>query len=292
MAISENMNWVTASLLVFSSSVFLYVLIRKAQVIGMRNEVNNLSQYLIPSLIYFLIVLVSGLSLRIPSTTLVILMLVAAVVSYLGNVFILEGIRLAPNPGYSLVIGKSYVVFTTLAALLLFHSSLSSKNALAIILIVLFSALISIGKKNTNKTFSGRGWLFYSLAAFFCWGVFALMLKYLIDRGISPFVILFYIFSIVSFIIFSEIYLKKIKFVRSKDYWLIFILIGLFGASFDAFVALGYKLAPNPGYINAVNAASISAVTLLSVYLFKDEFSVRKSVGVLGVTVGLILLFL
>jgi len=286
------MNWIIASLLVFASSVFLYVLVRKAQVMGMRNEINNLSQYFVPVFIYVTIALFSGSSFRITSLPVAVLMLVAAVISYLGNVFILEGIKLAPNPGYSLVIGKSYVVFTTLAALVLFHSTLSPKNALAITLIVVFSAIISIGKRKIDKEAAGSIWLLYSLAAFFCWGVFALMLKYLIGQGMDLFVVLSYLFAAVSVIIFTEIKVKGVELGRGINYWILFLFIGLFGASFDAFVTLGYKLAPNPGYINAVNASSISAVTLLSIFLFKDEFSVRKLVGVAGVTLGLILLFL
>lgn len=286
------MNWISAGLLVFTSSVFLYLLIRKAQLVGMRNEVNNLSQYLIPAVLYFLIAVVSGSSFYIPTLTIAIVIFIAAGLSYLGNVFILEGIKIAPNPGYSLIIGKSYVVFTTLAALVLFNSTLSPKNALAIALIVIFSGIISVGKKKVEQAATDTSWFIYSLAAFFCWGIFALMLKYLLDQGISLFVVLFYLFAIVSLIILLEIKIKKVIVVRNRIYWALFLFIGLFGASFDAFVAWGYKLAPNPGYINAVNASSISAVTLFSIILFKDEFSIRKIIGVGGVTLGLVLLFL
>ena len=59
---------------------------------------------------------------------------------------------------------------------------------------------------------------------------------------------------------------------------------------FNYFMQLGYTLAPNIGYVNATNAASISLVTIFAILLFKDEFSIKKLVGILGVTAGLLLL--
>jgi uncharacterized membrane protein len=55
---------------------------------------------------------------------------------------------------------------------------------------------------------------------------------------------------------------------------------------------VGLDLAPNIGYVNAINASSISAVTVFSAILFKDDFSLKKFIGVLGVTAGLLLLIL
>ena len=40
------------------------------------------------------------------------------------------------------------------------------------------------------------------------------------------------------------------------------------------------------------NAASISLLTLMSAILFKDELSVKKMIGIAGVTLGLFALFI
>ena len=53
---------------------------------------------------------------------------------------------------------------------------------------------------------------------------------------------------------------------------------------------VGFDLAPNIGYVNAINAASIAAVTVFSALLFKDELTLKKLVGVLGIIFGLIIL--
>jgi uncharacterized membrane protein len=55
---------------------------------------------------------------------------------------------------------------------------------------------------------------------------------------------------------------------------------------------VAFNLAPNVGFVNAANAASISLLTLASAYFFKDELTVKKMLGILGVTAGLLLLFL
>ena len=55
---------------------------------------------------------------------------------------------------------------------------------------------------------------------------------------------------------------------------------------------VGFNLAPNVGFVNAANAASISLLTLMSTFFFKDELTIKKMIGILGVTAGLLLLFL
>lgn len=69
-------------------------------------------------------------------------------------------------------------------------------------------------------------------------------------------------------------------------------MIGVFATSFNYFMQVGFDLAPNVGYVNAANAASISLLTLMSALLFKDDLSLRKIIGIIGVTVGLFVLFL
>jgi hypothetical protein len=70
----------------------------------------------------------------------------------------------------------------------------------------------------------------------------------------------------------------------------VFSTIGILSAAFNYFMQVGIQLAPNVGYVNAVNASSISAVTIGAVLFFHDDFSKRKFLGVIGVTIGLILL--
>jgi drug/metabolite transporter (DMT)-like permease len=211
--------------------------------------------------------------------------------SYLGNYFSQESILLAPNPGYSLIISKSYVIFTTVAAVFLFNSEITLKNILSIILILVFSSLIVLPSK-IKRYLHNKKWVMYSVGAFFCWGFLALMLKHLINKGIEIPVLLSIICLIVSSLIYLEIRKKKISTKLNKEKWFYLILIGVFSTLFNYYMNIGYKYSPNPGYINAINASSITFVTLLSIILFKDEFSYKKIIGVIGTTIGLILLFI
>ena len=148
------MNWIVASLLMFFSSVAMYLLVRKSNALKTPRELNNLAMFSIPVLVYIL------LSLRNPTifvlTPFEYLMIVIQGIffSYLGNVFSLKGIEYAPNPGYSLIISKSYVVFTAIASIFLFAAPLTVKTVIAILLIVLFSALITVDKGQDRSTFS------------------------------------------------------------------------------------------------------------------------------------------
>jgi uncharacterized membrane protein len=76
-------------------------------------------------------------------------------------------------------------------------------------------------------------------------------------------------------------------FLKAK---LLLIGTGIFSTLFNLGQFEAIKLAPNVGYVNAINAASISMVTVFAVILFKDELTPKKAIGVLGVTAGLILL--
>lgn len=65
---------------------------------------------------------------------------------------------------------------------------------------------------------------------------------------------------------------------------------GIFSTLFNLGQFEAIKLAPNVGYVNAINAGSIAAVTVFAVILFKDELTSRKAIGILGVVAGLVLL--
>ena len=72
---------------------------------------------------------------------------------------------------------------------------------------------------------------------------------------------------------------------------LVLLAVGLLGASFNYFMQVGFTLAPNVGYVNAANAASISLLSIMSAVIFKDELTLKKMIGIAGVTVGLFILF-
>jgi len=286
------MNWIVASLLMFVSSVALYLCVRKSNTLKTPQQLNNLAMYLVPVLVYMVLAVKTPISFALTPLQYLIILVQSIFFSYLGNVFSLKGIQYAPNPGYSLIISKSYVVFTAIASIFIFSAPLTMKSAIAIILIVLFSALITINK-DKNRTTANKLWFPYTMGAFFCWGFLALSSKYLLNMGVPILTRLILSMVVVTVLIFGEIIYKKIEWKKvSKDQIIALLLIGIFGSSFNYFMQVGFNLAPNVGYVNAANAASISLLTLMSVFFFKDELTIKKMIGMFGVTAGLLLLFL
>jgi len=289
------MTWIIASLIMFISSVIMYLLVRKAQSLKITNSIVNIAMFLVPCPIYLTLMINQHRSFGIGTFNLFTIFLAAFFFSYLGNVFSLKSIKMASNPGYSLIISKSYVVFTSIASIFLFQAPLTLKNSIAIGLIVGFSALIMINKqRQINKTIKNNntGWLIYAFGAFFAWGGLALASKYWLNIGIPITSRLFYLSMMVSAMIGSEIIITKQSLKLNKISLLFILGIGILAMFFNLFMQIGYQYASNPGYINAVNASSISLVTLLAAFFFKDELNLQKIIGVLGVTGGLILLFI
>ena len=270
----------------------MYLFVRKSNLLKTPQQLNNLAMFLVPVVVYLVLSANTNTRFTLKPFEYFLILVQAIFFSYLGNVFSLRGIEYSPNPGYSLIISKSYVVFTAIASVFIFNAPLTVKSAIAIILIISFSALIVIGKsKNIMK--SSTLWLPYTIGAFFCWGFLALSSKYLLNVGVPIFTRLIYTMIIVTVIILGEIRIKKIKvFDISKVQLIVLLMIGFFSTSFNYYMQVGFNLASNVGYVNAVNAASISLLTLASAILFKDDLSLRKMIGIAGVTVGLFVLFL
>lgn len=289
---SQIMNWITASILMFLSSVALYLFVRKSNSLKTPQQLNNLAMFSIPVIVYLILTINTPNRFTLQPFEYFLILIQGIFFSYLGNVFSLKGIEYSPNPGYSLIISKSYVVFTAIASVFLFNSPLTLKSVIAILCIIAFSALITIDK-NKNKSDSNKLWLPYTIGAFFCWGLLALSSKYLLNLGVPILTRLSYSMMVATIIILGEIKFKKVNILKtSRSQLVTLFLIGIFGSSFNYFMQVGFNLAPNVGYVNAVNAASISLLTLASAFIFKDELSFKKLIGIAGVTAGLILLFI
>lgn len=285
------MHWILAGFLMFAASVVTYLLVRAAALRNMPPALQNLSMFLVPLVIYIPMIVATGTSWIVTPYQMVLLAVTAILFSYFGSRLSVDSIRYAPNPGYSLIISKSYVVFTTLVAVAIFGSPLTLQSALAILLIIGFSALIMIDPGAIKRTGVDPKWLPLALGAFLCWGMLAVMSKYLLDLGVPIFIRLVYVMGIACalFAWDARRAVGQMRSFRAAD-WALFAGIGLFAGMFNYFMQVGYQISPNIGFINALNAASIAAVTVGAVFLFKDEFNLRKFAGVAGAIAGLILL--
>lgn len=284
-------TWISISIGLIVSSVALYLFVRKSKDVEIPIDIQNLGMFLPPAIFVGVYNLLQKKSFGISPLHLVIIGFAAFFFSWLGNIASLKALKKAPNPGYSLVISKSYVLMTSILAVWIFGSTLTVKSIIAIVLIVLFSAMIIIDKKKENDS-KDKSWIWLTFGAFLAWGFLALTLKHLTNEGLESTVILFYLMLFVSVLISAQLIVKRSKIQLKKNYLPLFLLMGGASTFFNLFIILGYQYAPNPGYINAANAGSIALVTIFSALIFKDELNPKKVFGVLGVIGSLMLLFI
>lgn len=288
------MHWIAAGFLMFFCSVAMYLFVRKSVALNIPSQFSNLFMFAVPLGMYSVIAAATHSALSVSWYQLLIIAVSAVFFSYLGNAISLKSIEYAPNPGYSLVISKSYVVFTALASIVLFSSPLTLRAALAIMLIVASSPFILINNKGTVSPARVRPvWLPLAIGAFFCWGMLTITSKYLLIIGVNVLSRLIYSMAIVMVLIVGEMSWKKIRLKQlSLHQWLNLLVIGVLSAGFNYGMQEGFVTAPNIGYINAMNASSMGFVVIGSAIFFRDDLTIRTFIGVFGVIAGLILLVL
>lgn len=292
------MNWIYYALVMYISSVVIYLALRVLQNNKIPSEVNNFFMWAFSALTFVLIAIYNWQFPQLEIKYIIFLFCTAFFLSYWGQIFSFEGIRKSPNPGYSLMIQKSYAVFTTVAAVFLFGSELTSKNVIAIIMVIAFLTLILKSDEKENSKQVSKGWILDSFVAFFLFGINALAAKWLLDQGVDPFVRGFYV-MIFLFILFAFDILRKsnvnnkfIEHLKTKKLYPWFILMGVANGFFNLSMQYAYDYTPNVGYVNIINTASIAAITVLSAILFNEKLGLKKFIGILGVTGGIVLLLL
>lgn len=287
------MNWIITSFLMFASSIVYYLIIKKAQINKIDNKLYMVVNFSIPAFLFLFFNIRNGLNIFISPWSIIFIFLASFIFSFIGSAISYNAISIAPNAGYSLVIQKSYAIFTSFAAIYLFRSSLAPVKFFAILLIVFSTGIISVskGKKLSLENYC---WVVYSFISFFCFGGISLFNKYMVTQGLPPTVVLFWTMVFVSLISFIDLKINKTKvpFKANLENWITLFSIGFSVTFFYYFKIISEVASPNIGYVNAINTASNAFYTILVALIFKDHLSWKKFIAVVGVTAGLILLVL
>lgn len=274
----------------FAGSVALYVTVRRSTQSGVPQAQTNLAMFAVPLLVYLAMATVQSTPMQISWRHAVIIIGAAFFFAYLGNVASLRSIGAAPNAGYSLVLSKSYVLFTTVIAVVFLDADLSPRRLAAIVAIVGFAALIMVNRSGA-KYFDGRHWIWTAMYAFFAWGLLSLSSKYLFARSVPTLTFLVYLYMLVTLcILLFDRRRLRLDMNSVARFAPLLLATGVFSAFFNLGQFEAIRLAPNVGYVNAINAASIAVVTLLSALFFHDDLTCSKLVGVIGVIAGLLVL--
>lgn len=247
----------------------------------------------LPVLFLGIYILIKRSSLILELDQLVLLVFTGLCLSFVGNKFSVLAMQNAPNPGYSLVIQKSYAPYTTVAALLLFQSPVSFSDVLGIG-VVIFGLFLILVDRSSARGLLGK-WMIQSLYCFLAFGTLNLISKLLLTDGLQPEVITFYIFLFAGFAFIIDTFQSLRDSIKSK--WTIRIisllmLIGILNTGFNLFLQSAIKTAPNVGLVNIINASSNAMTALLAALIFKDTLTRRKLVGVVITIVGLSFIFI
>jgi drug/metabolite transporter (DMT)-like permease len=272
-------------------SVGMYSLVRATKAYKLPPIINTFAMISLPVPIYGLAVITGRIHYSPTLAEIAVMVLQGLVLIYFGNLYALRGIEAAPNPGYSVLISKMYVVFTAPVSIILFDSSLSCKSIMGILLILCFSYLVIVEKKSIRKA-SSASWVVSTLVAFFCFGGIALTSKYLLSSGVPILIRL-----LIPGILASVLYLPAAKKAFKKIEWnskISFLLIGiaLCSIGFNSLMQYAFAHSPNVGLVNAANAGSTALLAVTSALFFHDHLSKRKLLGIVGVLCGVFLLFL
>jgi len=287
------MNWIVASAIMYCASIIYYLFVRKAAGEKINYRFSNIANFSIPAVLYFSINIAQHQNMLLPLNILFFIFLAALFLSYLGSVASYIAISIAPNAGYSLIIQKSYAVYTSIVAIFLFHSTITPLKFVAVLITLASTAFISISPgKKVNK--ANYLWVLLSFVSFFCFGSLRLTNKFIFTLGVPSTVLLFWTMMFVALFSIADFFInrKKVSTSISKSSLLTLVGIGFSVTFFYYFLQTAEFMAPNIGYVNAINTSSNAAFTLLVAWLFKDKLTKAKMFAVVTATIGLILLII
>ena len=284
------MNWIFATISMMLVSVVMYSFIRLSKQFAIPPIINTFAMISLPLPLYGIWLLFTDITYTPTLTELVVMGLQGLVLIYYGNLYALRGITDAPNPGYSVLISKLYVVFTAPASILLFDSSLSSRSMIGITAIVIFSYFVLVDSK-TKKTPASNSWIVSTLIAFLCFGGIALSSKYLLNSGV-PILVRLILPGILASLLYLSAANKAFATMRKTPQVAVLLIgVALCSVGFNYLMQYAFANSPNVGLVNAANAASTALLAVTSAVFFHDDLSKRKLLGIAGVLVGLYLLF-
>lgn len=274
----------------FIFSIVFYLSVKKLQMLGVDKRIYTAANYLVPTIVFFVLALVYKMPLAYSFVLLLSLILLRATLNYVGTIAGYKSMEGAPNAGYSLMIQKSYAVYTLFAAVLLYRSEVSWYKFVLSGFILMCAIVIAYerGKKINRINYQ---WVLYAVVAMFCFGTISLSGKYFAQAGIGAIPQLFWICLATLFITGADIVRVRTK--KQKMDWKMWALLGILGISVSSFYF--FKLtaeiaAPNLGYVGTINAASNAVYTVLVALLFGDHLSWKKLAAVGGMTIGIALL--
>ncbi len=130
-------------------------------------------------------------------------------------------------------------------------------------------------------------WFYYALIGAVLIAIETIALKKLTQMNLSNIAINTLVFTGVAVAMLVYFFISKSDISLKKEHikWVAIAIVSTF-----LFIILSleaFKLAPNPGYVNAIQGFCAVIVTVLSIFIFGTTFSVVKFIGIIFVLIGI-----
>ncbi len=130
-----KMGWFSLALLSMFAFSAMWLAYRKLGELGLSSGAVFAYSFAISSAIIFLHLARGGASLAVDGQQLGLLA-IASAASAAGNIWVLDSMKLSPNPGYSLAIISLNTILVAIASVFLFGSEVTLTNGIGLLLAV------------------------------------------------------------------------------------------------------------------------------------------------------------
>lgn len=230
-----------------------------------------------------------------------VIMMIGALFSIIGNLALFTAVIKAPNPGFVGFIQSSNILLITLLSVLFFGSHLSWLKFLGAVIVMIGVTLLVVDRKKTAHPADGiaadsgfLNWKVLAIVAAVAFSVLVLVQKQALQLGFSSSQINLFIFGLnfATFLFLSRRELRSwfADTIRIKTLVAFTLLAGTFSLLANYVSVIGIGLAPNPGYSESIKYTKDVFITLLAVPLFHTSIDRRKTLGVIAMLVGTVLI--
>ena|SRR3989344_1483805 len=138
-----KMNWLTYALLGMVFIAIMSLIFKKLTIEKLQAEVILVFLFGFAFVFYLTQVIITKTPVNV-NYYLIILLILAAFFSYLGNLFQVKSIGLAPNPAFSIAIISLQTILVAVGSYFIFNSTISLLNGVGIVLGIIAIVLLSI----------------------------------------------------------------------------------------------------------------------------------------------------
>jgi len=293
------MEWYLYSVVAMLSFSVMMLIVKKVRDVGFSSMQVNI--FLFGFVFAELSLLIGGSFSKVISSgnfwLFAILLVIAAMAAIFANLADFKAVGIAPNPGYSQAIKNSNILPITILSIFIFGLDFNLAKLVGAGLVVAGIGALVLAKNKSLKQCEliskGRPWYFYSIATVIFFTVMILVLKKAALLGFSSIEINFFLFgaSLIGFLVLGY---KEIKNTYSNKQFFMFLGLIFLASVFSLIGNLSdveaIRLAPNPGYAQAIKNANIVVITFLSAHFFSSDFTFAKVVGAIVVLIGIVFL--